>query len=127
MIVGVAAGLSACGGADFGPLAIVPGDSQAFEGELHLGVVRITDACVTLIGASVELTMVWPEDATRWSRSSASVTYEGIDNTATIRGGDRVEVGGVSEGRPKSWVNAPDESCPHSYLFVWGVRPAEPR
>jgi hypothetical protein len=110
---------------------VIPPQDGA-ETALAHGVIRISDACVTLESQGESTLLVWPADRTTWTADARAVTFSNFDGTsATVQDGDGVILGGGGDSSAESgmsgeewvsqvrWVAPPAASCPLETR--WGV------
>lgn len=113
------------GSPGWGPLAVM--EMSGGMDALTIGVLRVTDQCVTLgtAGGESEL-LVWPADRTRWDAATGTIRFTNppVGPDFVLRdgqsvsfggGGDAAAEGGVSGAEwaaSVDWVAAPDPACP---------------
>lgn len=125
--------LTACGGAEdqadapgpepWGPLAVVP-PSEAGDGALIEGVLKVTEECVLLDERGDDVLLVWPADRVGWDAEAETVTFESAGGEVVILShGDRVAFGGGGSSQQEGgqsaeqfvegleWVSPPDAAC----------------
>lgn len=131
----IALALAACGDDDasgpdgnasvdqeWGPLAVIDGPPNLEDAGAD-GILRISDACVTLNQPQTggTTTLAWPSEATTWNPDTGTISY-GDNGTNELSDGDHVTFSGGFKDASSNveWVVEPDPSCPGEGAFFVG-------
>jgi hypothetical protein len=118
---------AACGTSDpaaqFGPAAVVSGESGDDMEAAISGTVLVTSECVLLGTATSEVLLVFREGDVSWDSDAMALHFEDGAGTVTLEDGVRVTLGGGGSSASedgwstndyvaeREWVNRPDEGC----------------
>lgn len=111
--------------------------SDAGDGALIEGVLRVTEDCVLLDERGNDVLLVWPADRVGWDAEPETVTFESTrGDVVTLGDGDRVAFGGGGSSQLEGgesgeqfveaveWVSRPNADClVDTRWFVYDIVP----
>jgi hypothetical protein len=111
---------SGCAEQDWGPLAVVSGDTASSSDVGLGGIVRIADDCTIVESDSrFRTTLVWPSRSTEWDANTQTIRLRQPDGDVAIVDGDHFSFGGSDEvSGAIRWVAEPGEHCPKARFIV---------